>query len=136
VIPLATMAEPNSAAAPALNTNIESGNFDEKVAHRDTEPAPTHKPKIEEDEEEDEDIDALIEDLESQDGGDNEEEEEETQGAGAGRTIPEEMLQTDTRLGLTEGMCVAASALEQSLSRLRVVYMVRRLVAEHVLIAL
>jgi H+-transporting ATPase len=108
VIPLATMAEPNSAAAPALNTNIESGNFDEKVAHRDNEPVPTHKPKIEEDEEEDEDIDALIEDLESQDGGNDAEEEEENQGVGSGRTIPEEMLQTDTRLGLTEGMCVAA----------------------------
>jgi hypothetical protein len=98
------MAEPNSAAAPAIHTNIESGNFDEKAAHHhNTEPAPAHKPKMEDKEEEDEDIDALIEDLESQDGGDDEEEEEETQGAGMGRSIPEEMLQTDTRLGLTEG---------------------------------
>ncbi|KAI0422394.1 plasma-membrane proton-e [Xylaria grammica] len=97
------MAEPNnSAAAPAINTNIESGNFDEKAGHHNTQPT-VSKPKVEDDaEEEDEDIDALIEDLESQDGGEDEEEEEEGQGVGMGRTIPEEMLNTDTRLGLTE----------------------------------
>ncbi|KAI0536886.1 plasma-membrane proton-e [Xylaria digitata] len=96
------MAEPNnSAATPALNTNIESGNFDEKAVHN-TEPTHT-KPKVDDaEEEEDEDIDALIEDLESQDGGEDDEEEEEGQGVGMGRTIPEEMLNTDTRLGLTE----------------------------------
>jgi H+-transporting ATPase len=51
------------------------------------------------DEEEDEDMDALIEELESQDA--NVEEEEETAVAGAARTIPEELLQTSTRTGLT-----------------------------------
>ena len=57
----------------------------------------------EEEEEEDEDIDALIEDLESQDGhGFEEEEEGDGSPAGAGRVIPEEMLQTDTRVGLTD----------------------------------
>ncbi len=96
------MAEPNSAAAPAIHTNIESGHFDEKAAHHATEPALT-KTKVEEAEEEDEDIDALIEDLESDDGGADEEEEEEGQGVGQGRTIPDEMLNTDTRLGLTDG---------------------------------
>lgn len=95
------MAEPNTAAAPAINTNIESGNFDEKAAHAENQPTVT-KTKGDEAEEDDEDIDALIEDLESQDGGDDEE-EEEGQNVGQGRTIPEEMLQTDTRLGLTEG---------------------------------
>lgn len=95
------MAESNTAAAPAINTNIESGEFDEKAAHHNTPPSNPTKTKGEEVEEDDEDIDALIEDLESQDGGD-EEEEEENQGVGQGRTIPEEMLQTDTRLGLTE----------------------------------
>lgn len=95
------MAEPNTAAAPAINTNIESGNFDEKAGHHNPEHAPATKPKPEEAEEEDEDIDALIEDLESQDGGD-EEEEEEGVSPGQGRTIPEEMLNTDTRSGLTD----------------------------------
>lgn len=95
------MAEPNnSAAAPAINTNIESGHFDEKASHHNTQPTTT-KPKVDDAEEEDEDIDALIEDLESVDG-DDEEEEEEGQAVGQGRTIPEEMLNTDTRLGLTE----------------------------------
>ncbi|KAJ8125588.1 hypothetical protein O1611_g8050 [Lasiodiplodia mahajangana] len=94
------MAEPNTAAAPAINTNIESGNFDEKAAHADNQPT-VPKTKGEEAEEDDEDIDALIEDLESVDGGDDEE-EEEGQGPGQIRAIPEEMLQTDTRLGLTE----------------------------------
>ncbi|RYP22557.1 hypothetical protein DL765_001615 [Monosporascus sp. GIB2] len=94
------MAEPNPAGAPALNTNIESGGFNEKEAHQTR--APATKPKVEE-EEEDEDIDALIEDLESQDGhGFEEEEEGDDNPAGAGRVVPEEMLQTDTRVGLTE----------------------------------
>lgn len=55
---------------------------------------------IEEDEE-DEDIDALIEELESQDGDNADYEEEEAQAAGGARLIPEELLQTDTRIGLT-----------------------------------
>ncbi|RYP84702.1 hypothetical protein DL769_001136 [Monosporascus sp. CRB-8-3] len=94
------MAESNPAGAPALNTNIESGDFNEKEAHQAR--APATKPKVEE-EEEDEDIDALIEDLESQDGhGFEEEEEGDDSPAGAGRVVPEEMLQTDTRVGLTE----------------------------------
>lgn len=44
--------------------------------------------------------DALIEDLESQDGhGLEEEEERDVHG---GRVVPEDMLLTDTRIGLTE----------------------------------
>lgn len=96
------MAESN-AGAPALHTNIESGNFDEKEAQRAHDPT-VAKPAKGAEEEDDEDIDALIEDLESQDGNAfDEEEEEEGQTAGAGRVVPEEMLQTDTRVGLTEG---------------------------------
>lgn len=53
-----------------------------------------------EEEDEDEDIDALIEELESQDAAIDYEDEEEVQ-AGAARVVPEELLQTDTRLGLT-----------------------------------
>lgn len=77
--------------SPALNTQIESGNFDEKRAP--AEETPAAKPKVEDDEEEDEDIDALIEDLESQDGHGEDEEEEERDQHG-GRVIPEELLQT------------------------------------------
>lgn len=102
------MAESN-AAAPALHTNIESGHFDEKEAHRAQDPTATKTVK-EDQEEEDEDIDALIEDLESQDGNAFDEEEEEgAQNAGQGRVIPEEMLQTDTRVGLTDGMWLFAN---------------------------
>ena len=49
------MAEPNAAAAPAIHTNIESGNFDEKAGYAEKPPAT--KPKGEEAEEEDEEGD-------------------------------------------------------------------------------
>ncbi|KAJ0161887.1 Plasma membrane ATPase [Colletotrichum higginsianum IMI 349063] len=91
------MADSNATAAPALSTPIESHKFDEKERPLD---APAN-PKAEVDEEDDEDIDALIEDLESQDGHIDEEEEEDGT-PGMGRVVPEEQLQTDTRLGLTE----------------------------------
>jgi H+-transporting ATPase len=94
------MAESNSAAAPALNTPIESHRFDEKKGPIE-EDVPATKTKVEDDDDEDEDIDALIEDLESQDGHVEDEEEEDTTPGGA-RNIPEDQLQTDTRLGLTE----------------------------------
>ncbi|KND94112.1 Plasma membrane ATPase [Tolypocladium ophioglossoides CBS 100239] len=64
--------------------------------------------KAEADHDEDEDIDALIEDLESQDGHGGLEEEEEEEGTpGGGRVVPEDMLQTDSRVGLTESEVVA-----------------------------
>ncbi|KXH41695.1 plasma-membrane proton-efflux P-type ATPase [Colletotrichum salicis] len=92
------MADSHAAAAPALSTPIESHKFDEK--ERPVNAPPAANPKVE-DEEDDEDIDALIEDLESQDGHVDEEEEDEGS-PGMGRVVPEEQLQTDTRLGLTE----------------------------------
>ncbi|KAI9883850.1 MAG: plasma membrane H+-ATPase [Watsoniomyces obsoletus] len=52
------------------------------------------------DEDEVEDIDALIDDLESQDGGDIE--EEEVTEPGGARPVPEDQLNTDTRIGLTD----------------------------------
>lgn len=88
----------SSQAPNHLNTTIESGQFDEKTGHHD--PVPTTKPV--EDEEEDEDMDALIDELESQDGHQEEEEEEGEATAGTGRVIPEDQLQTDTRIGLTD----------------------------------
>jgi H+-transporting ATPase len=86
-----------------LGTNIESGHFDEKNKN----PTNHKKPPVE-DEEEDEDMDALIDELESQDGHQEEEEEgeDETQ-PGAGRIIPEDLLQTDTRQGLSEQEVIA-----------------------------
>lgn len=72
------MAESNSsAAAPGhLDTNIESGKFDEKEAPI-TNPT-TEKVKADDGgEEEDEDMDALIEDLESHDGHGEDDDEEE-----------------------------------------------------------
>lgn len=75
-----------------LGTDVPSSHLDEKKEY-DNKGAPV------EEEEEDEDMDALIEELESQDAA-IEEEEEETQ-AGAARTVPEELLQTSTRDGLT-----------------------------------
>lgn len=83
-------------ASPALNTQIESGNFDEKTQHPVEETAPT-KVKAEVDDEEDEDIDALIEDLESQDGHGADDEEDEERDQHGARLIPEELLQTVCR---------------------------------------
>jgi H+-transporting ATPase len=100
-----TGATGTDAAAPNhLGTNIESGGFDsEKIAHEDAPPAaaPEKKATVEDEEEEDEDMDALIDELESQDGHEEDEEEEQHSPA-TGRIVPEDMLQTDTRIGLTE----------------------------------
>jgi magnesium-transporting ATPase (P-type) len=58
----------------------------------------TGKPEAPIDDDEDEDMDALIEELESQDGA---VEEEETVEPGGARLVPEELLGTDTRHGLS-----------------------------------
>jgi H+-transporting ATPase len=58
-----------------------------------------------EDDEEEEDVDALIEELESLDP--DAELEAEIEIVGGARTVPEEMLQTDTRVGLIEPEVVA-----------------------------
>jgi H+-transporting ATPase len=89
-------------AAPTT-TGGHVNNVNEKEHLDQTEPAPVDpaakKETAADDDDEDEDIDALIEELESQDAGE-EEEEQEAQPGGA-RTVPEELLQTDTRTGLT-----------------------------------
>ena len=56
---------------------------------------------VEDEEEQEEDMDALIEELESQDAAIDYEEEEVAQ-PGAARVVPEDLLQTDTRTGLTD----------------------------------
>lgn len=91
----------SSDAAPNhLGTNIESGQFDEKNGGVNTVNAGVTK--HEEEEEEDEDMDALIDELESQDGHAEEEEAEEENGPAQERPVPEDLLQTDTRIGLTD----------------------------------
>ena len=101
------MSEPTGSAAHEqgavppnhLGTSVPSGHFegaaaDEKQIHDEK------KQPVPEDEDEEEDMDALIEELESQDEH-FEDEEEETEPGGA-RPVPEELLQTDTRVGLTD----------------------------------
>lgn len=98
---MADSAAPITEAPNHLNTTIESGTFDNEKAHADDSAPPVNPEKSAEEEEEDEDMDALIDELESQDG--HEEAEEEGQDNPAtGRVVPEDMLQTDTRIGLTE----------------------------------
>ncbi|PBP23941.1 plasma membrane ATPase [Diplocarpon rosae] len=88
-----------------LNTTIESGIFSEKTSHHDS---PVHaKKQIKDEDEEDEDMDALIDELESEDGHAEDEEEENEATPAGGRVIPEDQLQTDTRIGLTEAEVIA-----------------------------
>jgi H+-transporting ATPase len=91
-------------AQPAENHGLAEHNgkgehFDEKKEIGTEHDAAAPKTASQDDEEEDEDMDALIEELESQDA--NVEEEEEAAQPGGARTIPEELLQTSARTGLT-----------------------------------
>jgi H+-transporting ATPase len=78
-------------APDRLNTNIPSAELEEKDK-------PAEGTPVDEDDQ-DEDIDALIDELESV-AGDDPEEDDPATGASA-RPIPEEVLNTDTRIGLT-----------------------------------
>ena len=89
-----------------LGSTVPSGELDdahepEKFGQHEAEPASetTKKEPMDDDEEEEEDMDALIEELESLDG---QVEEEEVNEPGGEVRIPEELLNTDTRTGLTE----------------------------------
>lgn len=84
-----------------LRANIESGHFNEKASHEDPASVTDKKHAIDGEDEDDEDMDALIDELESQDGHAEEEADDEESPA-TGRVIPEDQLQTDTRIGLTE----------------------------------
>ena len=101
-----------------LGTNVPSGHFEsapphdpEKTGHLEETQHPVApvaapvKKESDEDDEADEDMDALIDELESQDGA--QEEEEEVVEAGGARPVPEEMLNTDTRQGLSESEVTA-----------------------------
>ena len=90
-----------------LGTNIPSGNIENEAAHNEKQEysnrdqKETHAPAGDDDDEE-EDMDALIDELESQDGAAQQEDEEEDVGTGEAPPVPEELLQTDTRQGLSE----------------------------------
>ena len=77
-----------------IHDHDESGMYHAGASGTTNEKAPAG-----EEEEEDEDIDALIAELESEDGDDDE--EEEAQPGMSAKPIPEELLNTDTRKGLT-----------------------------------
>ncbi|KAF3926766.1 hypothetical protein ABW21_db0207995 [Orbilia brochopaga] len=84
-----------------LKHSIPSGHLsNDPEKHEPT--AEKHAEGIPIDDDEDiEDIDALIDDLESEDGHVLEEDEEDEVGGASARPVPEDLLKTDTRLGLT-----------------------------------
>lgn len=91
---------PAASHAPEhLGTHIPSGGLESEKGHGShDEKNPEGTPL---DEEDDEDIDQLIDDLESQDGHDEAVDEEEAVAGSSARPVPEDLLQTDTRTGLT-----------------------------------
>jgi len=99
------MDHPSDSSSPSgapdhLKTDIPSGELSQDHDHEATHSSnEKEKAPAQEEEGEDEDIDALIAELESEDG-DLEDEEEAAPGMSA-RPIPEDLLQTDTRKGLT-----------------------------------
>ena len=103
-----TSHEETSNTTNHLGTNIPSGNIDNgDNVHNEKEISNSAKAEkkaaaADDDSDEEEDMDALIDELESQDGGAGQEEEEEEGEAGEAPPVPEELLQTDTRMGLTE----------------------------------
>ena len=99
-----------------LGATVPISNLDEKTGHQNGEhgidaskSAAANKASAKEDgdEDEEEDIDALIDDLESQDGHIDEEEEEETTQPGGAKPVSEDLLQTDTRHGLSSAEVLA-----------------------------
>lgn len=119
--PVTTVPRGNTIPHNHLGTTVPSGDFGshntststrnnngldhEKIVgghHHggDTPPSELKPEGVAVEEEDVDDIDALIDDLESQDGG--EQEEEEMAEVGGARPVSEELLKTDTRVGLTE----------------------------------
>ncbi|PUU74586.1 plasma membrane ATPase [Tuber borchii] len=80
-----------------IRADIPSGQFDHEKQPIDEKPAIEGVPL----EEDDEDIDGLIQELESLDGHDDEFEESDAAPGSSARPVPEDLLQTDTRTGLT-----------------------------------
>jgi magnesium-transporting ATPase (P-type) len=90
---------PAGANAPdRLGTQIPQGGFASDPEKQQISGKP--KVPVDDDDEDIEDIDALIDDLESQDGNEDFDDESAAPGSSA-RPVPEDLLQTDTRTGLT-----------------------------------
>ena len=104
-----TTSSTNQTSASTINhlgTDVPSGNIDnsnnvrnekQELSDNVVEPEKTQAAAND-----DEDMDALIDELKSQDGGADQEEDEEDVGTGEAPPVPEDLLQTDTRMGLTE----------------------------------
>lgn len=82
-----------------IRADVPSGQYDPEKQPIDEKPAIEGVPL----EEDDEDIDGLIQELESLDGHDDEFEESDAAPGSSARPVPEDLLQTDTRTGLTSG---------------------------------
>ncbi|GAD99437.1 plasma membrane ATPase [Paecilomyces variotii No. 5] len=101
------MVETNGAApyvgSTCLGTEIPARDFDGVTERKQFEPTTKEKKlPLDDDDEEDEDMDALIEELESQDGHMDEEDEADNEPGSARPLVSDELLQTDTRIGLTD----------------------------------
>ena len=96
----------SSGSPDHLKTRIPSGDFNAHGRTNDHDIEKEKQPALDEEEEEDEDIDALIAELESEEG--EIDDEEEAHAGMSAKPIPEELLNTDTRKGLT-----AAEVLER-----------------------
>lgn len=106
---LPAMAEPTGSGAHGVSNHVApsvpSGRFD-GVTDKPELQHPSQEEKTGPDDDEEEDMDALIEELESQDGHIDAEDEGPEEPGGA-RPVPEELLQTDTRTGLTDSEVLA-----------------------------
>lgn len=80
-----------------IRADIPSSQYDPEKQPIDEKPAIEGVPL----EEDDEDIDGLIQELESLDGHDDEFDEGDAAPGSSARPVPEDLLQTDTRTGLT-----------------------------------
>ncbi|KAL1848056.1 plasma membrane H+-ATPase [Paecilomyces lecythidis] len=86
-----------------LGTEIPARDFDGVTERKQLDPTTTEKQiPLDDDDEEDEDMDALIEELESQDGHMDEEDDADNELGGTRPPVSDELLQTDTRIGLTD----------------------------------
>lgn len=84
--------------APQIGTHIPSSGIESEKVPADDEKGVEGTPL---DDDDDEDIDALISDLESQDGHEEEVDDNDAIPGSSARPVPEDLLQTDTRTGLT-----------------------------------
>ncbi|KAI5279609.1 plasma membrane H+-ATPase [Ascosphaera aggregata] len=97
-----------------LGTQVPSGDFEkqqqQQQLQQQQQPSDPEKKAAQphaEDEDEDEDMDALIAELESDDGHLDDEDDDAGDDPSTARPVPEELLNTDTRMGLTDAEVTA-----------------------------